>query len=60
VDDIDDRTNALKKMPLLSDLPHGELQSIAKRLKIELRSGRGHHPPGHQRLVGVLRPQRKV
>ena len=35
MDDIRDRTNALKKMPLLADLPHGELESIAKRLKIE-------------------------
>ena len=35
MDDINERTNALKKMPLLSDLPHGELEAIAKRLKIE-------------------------
>jgi protein phosphatase len=35
MDDIDERTKALKKMPLLSDLPHGELESLAKRLKIE-------------------------
>jgi CRP-like cAMP-binding protein len=35
MDDINDRTNALKKMPLLMDLPHGELEAIAKRLKIE-------------------------
>ena len=35
MDDISERTNALKKMPLLSDLPHGELEAIAKRLKIE-------------------------
>jgi CRP-like cAMP-binding protein len=35
MDDLNERTNALKKMPLLSDLPHGELESIAKRLKIE-------------------------
>ncbi len=35
MDDIDERTNALKKMPLLSSLPHGELEALAKRLKIE-------------------------
>lgn len=35
MDSIPERTNALKTMPLLSDLPHGELEAIARRLKIE-------------------------
>jgi CRP-like cAMP-binding protein len=30
-----ERTNALKRMPLLADLPHGELEAIAKRLTVE-------------------------
>ncbi len=32
---VTERTNALKKMPLLADLPHGELEAIAKRLTVE-------------------------
>lgn len=35
MDSIEDRTNALKAMPLLADLPHGELVALAKRLKVE-------------------------
>ncbi len=35
MDSLDDRTNALKAMPLLADLPHGELAALAKRLKVE-------------------------
>lgn len=30
-----DRTNALKKMPLLADLPHSELENLARRLEVE-------------------------
>jgi CRP-like cAMP-binding protein len=35
MDSVEARTEALKKMPLLADLPHGELRAVAKRLKIE-------------------------
>ena len=35
MDSETERTNALKKMPLLANLPHGELETIARRLKIE-------------------------
>lgn len=35
MDSIEARTEALKRMPLLADLPHGELEAVAKRLKIE-------------------------
>ncbi len=35
MDSVTDRTNALKRMPLLADLPHGELEAIAKRLTVE-------------------------
>ncbi|MBL9039816.1 MAG: cyclic nucleotide-binding domain-containing protein [Archangium sp.] len=33
--DLAERTNALKRMPLLADLPHGELEGLAKRLSVE-------------------------
>ena len=35
MDSIEARIEALKKMPLMVGLPHGELDAVAKRLKIE-------------------------
>jgi CRP/FNR family transcriptional regulator, cyclic AMP receptor protein len=35
MDELTQRTNALKAMPLLADLPHGELEKLAKRLSVE-------------------------
>ncbi len=35
MDAVMERTNALKRMPLLADLPHGELEAIARRLTVE-------------------------
>lgn len=35
MDSIEERTNALKRMPLMASLPHGELEAIAKRLRVE-------------------------
>ncbi len=35
MDSKDDRLNALKTMPLLNSLPHGELEAIAAKLKVE-------------------------
>jgi CRP-like cAMP-binding protein len=35
MDSKDDRLNALKTMPLLNSLPHGELDAIAGKLKVE-------------------------
>lgn len=37
MDSKDERLNALKTMPLLNALPHGELEAIAGRLKVEHR-----------------------
>jgi len=35
MDELTQRTNALKAMPLLGDLPHGELEKLAGRLSVE-------------------------
>lgn len=35
MDAKEDRLNALKTMPLLNSLPHGELEAIAGKLKVE-------------------------
>jgi CRP/FNR family cyclic AMP-dependent transcriptional regulator len=40
MDELTQRTNALKAMPLLADLPHGELEKLARRLTVE------QHRPG--------------
>ncbi len=39
MDELTGRTNALKTMPLLADLPHSELEKLARRLTVE-----GHRP----------------
>lgn len=38
MDSKEDRLNALKTMPLLNGLPHGELEAIAGRLRVEKRA----------------------
>ena len=35
MDSLDARIDALKKMPLMVSLPHGELEAVAKRMAIE-------------------------
>lgn len=35
MDELTQRTNALKAMPLLADVPHGELEKLAARLTVE-------------------------
>jgi len=35
MDELTQRTNALKAMPLLADVPHGELEKLASRLTVE-------------------------
>ena len=35
MDSLDARIDALKKMPLMVSLPHGELEAVAKRMTIE-------------------------
>jgi CRP-like cAMP-binding protein len=35
MDSIESRIDALKKMPLMVGLPHGELESLAKRMTVE-------------------------
>lgn len=35
MDSLTERTQALKKMPLLASLPHGELELLARRLTVE-------------------------
>lgn len=40
MDELTQRTNALKAMPLLADVPHGELEKLAAKLSVE------QHRPG--------------